>query len=170
MNRSITLLVLSAFLLVFCHSEQHTETKVISLLETSESWNGVALPDYPEGKPRITVLRVVIPPKTQLPMHKHSGISAGVVLKGELAITTDSGETLRLQAGDAVSEVVDTWHYGTNSGIEPAEVIVFYAGTEDGPITVPKDSKENGPKTPGGSSFEVDGAGDELPATTARPL
>ena len=81
-------------------------------------------------------MRVVIPPKTELSMHKHPVISAGVVLRGDLTITTERGETLRLKAGDAVSEVVDTWHYGATSGNEPAEVIVFYAGVEESPITV----------------------------------
>ena len=140
MSKSITLAILCAVLLIACRSEQHANPKVIRLLETSASWNGVPLRAYPEGKPRITVLRVLIPPQTRLAMHKHPVISAGVILKGELAVTTDSGETLRLKAGDAISEVVNTWHYGANNGSEPAELIVFYAGVEGSPITVHEES------------------------------
>ena len=33
-------------------------------------------------------------------------------------------------------EVVHTWHYGINDGDGPAEIIVFYAGEKDTPITV----------------------------------
>lgn len=71
-------------------------------------------------------------------MHEHPVINAGVLLKGELTVVTEGGKTLHLKAGDALIEVVDTWHYGKNEGAEPAEIIVFYAGTEDEPITVRK--------------------------------
>ena len=143
MSKSITLSILLAVLLISCRSEQHAEAEVSRLLATSESWNGVSLPEYPEGQPRITVLRVTIPPNTELPVHKHPVISAGVVLQGELTVTTDTGETLRLKAGDAVSEVVNTWHYGKNSGSEPAEIIVFYAGADETPITAYEESDED---------------------------
>jgi len=43
---------------------------------------------------------------------------------------------LHLKAGDAIAEVVNTWHYGKNEGDMPAEIIVFYAGTEGLPITI----------------------------------
>jgi hypothetical protein len=43
---------------------------------------------------------------------------------------------LHLKAGDPIVEVVDTWHYGKNEGNTPAEIIVFYAGTPDEPITI----------------------------------
>ena len=128
--------MLFAVLSISCHSEQHAETHVVRLLETSASWNGAPLPEFPEGQPRITVLRIFVPPQTRLAVHKHPVISAGVLLQGELKITTESGETLRLQAGDAISEVVNTWHYGVNTGVQIAELIVFYAGVEDAPITV----------------------------------
>mgnify|MGYP000899664948 CR=1 FL=1 len=41
----------------------------------------------------------------------------------------------QLKAGDALIEVVNTWHYGKNSGDTPVEIIVFYAGTADAPVT-----------------------------------
>ena len=36
----------------------------------------------------------------------------------------------RLKAGDALVEMIGTVHYGENRGDEPAEVVMFYAGTE----------------------------------------
>lgn len=46
-------------------------------------------------------------------------------------------ETLQLQAGEAIIEVADKWHYGKNEGGGAAEIIVFYAGSSDGgPVTV----------------------------------
>jgi quercetin dioxygenase-like cupin family protein len=60
------------------------------------------------------------------------------LLKGELTVVTENNETLHLKAGDPIVEVVNKWHYGKNEGNEPAEIIVFYAGTRDTPITVKK--------------------------------
>ncbi len=108
------------------------------LAKTSSSWNDSALPDYEKGKPEVTILRITIPPKARLPLHKHPVINAGVLLKGELTVVTEDNETLHLKAGDPIVEVVNKWHYGKNEGDEPAEIIVFYAGTRNTPITVEK--------------------------------
>ncbi len=50
-----------------------------------------------------------------------------------LKITVPKGV---LKAGDAIAEVVDQWHFGANTGDEPTEILVFYAGVKDKPITV----------------------------------
>lgn len=63
-------------------------------------------------------------------------INAGVLISGELTVVTADGKTLVLKAGDPVVEVVNTLHYGINQGAVPAEIIVFYAGAVDTPITV----------------------------------
>jgi quercetin dioxygenase-like cupin family protein len=110
--------------------------KVDVLVKSSASWDGRALPDYPEGQPEITILRITIPPGVQLPLHEHPVINAGVLLRGELTVVTRDDKTLHLQAGDAIVEVVGKWHYGRNEGNEPAEIIVFYAGLQDTPITI----------------------------------
>lgn len=109
---------------------------VETLVKTESSWNGKALPDYAEGQPEITILKITIPPGVQLPLHDHPFINAGVLLAGELTVITENNKTLHLKAGDAIVEVVDTWHYGKNDGDEPAEIIVFYAGIIDMPVTV----------------------------------
>lgn len=112
--------------------------EVETLVKTTSSWNGADLPDYPQGEAEITILRIKIPPGIQLPLHEHPVINAGVLLAGELTVITENDEVLRLKAGDAISEVVDTWHYGKNEGDEPAEIIVFYAGIADMSITIKK--------------------------------
>lgn len=109
---------------------------VDELVKTTASWNGDALPAYSAGQPEVTILRIVIPPKVQLPLHQHPVINAGVLLKGELTVITKDQKTLHLKAGDPIVEVVDTWHYGKNEGSEPAEIIVFYAGVQGKAITI----------------------------------
>ncbi|WP_106793351.1 cupin domain-containing protein [Aquimarina sp. Aq78] len=133
------LLYFALILLLSCSSKKNSKTKVITLVETSKSWNGTPLPKYLEGNPKVTILKITIPPKTRLETHKHSEINAGVLLKGELTVISENNDTLYLKAGDPIVELVNTWHYGENNGTEPAEIIVFYAGVEGTPITIIKD-------------------------------
>jgi len=112
--------------------------KVDVLAKTSLSWDKSALPSYPNGIPEITILRIKIPPGIQLPLHKHPVINAGVLLKGKLTVVTKDNKTLHLKAGDSIVEVVNKWHFGKNEGNKPAEIIVFYAGIADMPITIKK--------------------------------
>ncbi|MDH4232973.1 MAG: cupin domain-containing protein [Nitrospirota bacterium] len=118
---------------------ENPNTVIVDVLsKTGSSWDGEPLPDYPAGKPEITILRIKIPAGTQLPLHKHPVINAGVLLSGELTVVTEDNKTLHLKAGDPIVEVVNTWHYGKNEGSEPAEILVFYSGTADRPITLKK--------------------------------
>ncbi len=119
-------------------AQEANTVEVDVLTKTSASWDGRSLPNYSKGKPEITILRIKIPPKVQLPLHEHPVINAGVLLKGELTVVTKDKEILHLKAGDSIVEVVGTWHYGKNEGNEPAEIIVFYAGVQDTPITIKK--------------------------------
>ena len=108
------------------------------LAKTSLSWDGSHLPDYTKGTPELTILRIKIPPGVQLQLHKHPVINAGVLLNGELTVVTEDNSTLHLKAGESIVEVVNKWHYGKNEGNRTAEIIVFYSGLLDTPITVEK--------------------------------
>ena len=72
-------------------------------------------------------------------------INAGVMLAGELTVITEKNEMLHLKEGDSIIEVVDKWHYGKNEGDTTAEIIVFYAGIFNRPITI-KSERETGNK------------------------
>ena len=109
---------------------------VKELVKTTQSWDGKALPAYPHGQPEITILRISIPAGTQLHTHSHPVINAGVLISGQLTVVTADGKTLHLKAGDPIVEVANTLHYGINQGKVPAEIVVFYAGAIDTPITV----------------------------------
>ena len=114
---------------------------VETLVKGDASWDGTLLPAYPQGQPQVTILRIRIPPGVTLPMHKHPVINAGVLITGTLTVITEKNETLRLKAGDPIIEVVDKWHYGKNDGTETADIIVFYAGTPESPLTVKRESE-----------------------------
>lgn len=106
------------------------------LIESYLSWNGDSLPAYPEGKPKISIVKVTIPPHSELPKHYHPVINAGILLKGELTVVDEKGNTLHMKAGDPIIEVVDLIHYGKNEGDIPAEIVVFYAGIDGKEIVV----------------------------------
>ena len=109
---------------------------VKELVKSTQSWDGETLPAYPSAQPRISILRIRIPAGAELDMHRHPVINAGVLLSGQLTVMTKTGKTLHLKAGDPIVEVVNTAHFGVNQGDAPAEIIVFYAGTVDSPISV----------------------------------
>ena len=106
------------------------------LIESYLSWNGDSLPSYPDGKPKISIVKVTIPPHSELPKHYHPVINAGILLKGELTVVDEKGNTLHMKAGDPIIEVVNLIHYGKNEGDIPAEIVVFYAGTDGKEIVV----------------------------------
>jgi quercetin dioxygenase-like cupin family protein len=130
------------FLMLFLSSNSLSKNvntvQVEELAKSSESWDGSRLPAYPKDMPEITILRIKIPPGSTLPLHEHPVINAGVLLSGELTVITENNKTLHLKAGEAIIEVVNTWHYGKNEGSKTAELIVFYAGIPNEPITVKK--------------------------------
>lgn len=109
--------------------------EVERLARSSQSWNGHLLPAYRPEQPEITILRFRIEPGARLPLHQHPVINAGVLLSGELTVESKAGEILHLKAGEALVELVGELHAGYNSGTEPVDLIVFYAGNIEQPIT-----------------------------------
>ncbi|MTW23032.1 cupin domain-containing protein [Allochromatium palmeri] len=108
--------------------------EVQRLMRSSQSWNGHQLPAYRPQQPEITILRFRIEPGARLPLHLHPVINAGVLLSGELTVESKAGEILHLKAGEALVELVGELHFGYNSGTEPVDLIVFYAGNVEQPI------------------------------------
>lgn len=138
MNKRIIGICLWLSLSVNAWALDTNSVSVDVLAKSTMSWNGNSLPAYTEGQPEVTILKIVIPPKVELPMHTHPVINAGVMLKGELTVVTEDGKVLHLKTGDSLVEVVNTWHYGKNEGNEAVEIIVFYAGIEGKPVTIKK--------------------------------
>ena len=110
--------------------------KVEELTKTTESWDGSTLPPYKIGQPEITILKITVQPNMELPWHVHPIINAGVLIKGKLTVITKDGEEHELSVGDTIVEVIGKIHRGINKGSIPAEIIVFYAGVTETPLTI----------------------------------
>jgi quercetin dioxygenase-like cupin family protein len=129
-------ILLTSFLFIVACAENINTIAVEQLAKSSKSWDGEALPKYPQGQPEITILRIKIPAGANLEIHNHPVINAGVLLKGELTVIAEDSKTLHLKSGDSIVELVNKKHYGKNEGTETAEIVVFYAGIENKPITI----------------------------------
>lgn len=108
---------------------------IIRVVETASSWDGAPLPPYPQGVPRVTILRATVPPHTTLAMHTHAVVNAGVILRGELTVIAETGAERTFRAGEGIVELVGTRHYGENRGDGESELVMFYAGAEGMPLS-----------------------------------
>jgi quercetin dioxygenase-like cupin family protein len=108
--------------------DQSGDVKATTILKTTDSWDGKPIV-YPDGKAEITGLLVEIAPGGKTGWHLHPVPSFGLVLEGTLEVTLQNGSVKRLQAGDAIAEVVNTPHNGHNVGDITVKLVVFYAGT-----------------------------------------
>lgn len=105
------------------------------LLERSESWDGTPYTAYPSGPPQLTLIRLKIPPRTQLPWHTHPMPNAAYIVSGELTVETRAnGASRTLRQGQTLAEMVGTEHRGI-TGNTPVELLVFYAGTPGMPLS-----------------------------------
>lgn len=130
------LLCLCVLFASYCFTAGNVES--VTLVKSDKSWDGSAMPAYPKEAPEISVLKITIPPHTELPLHKHPIINAGYMVKGSLKVVADENKILHLKAGEALIEVVDKWHYGVNEGDETVEIVVFYAGTKESAYSIKK--------------------------------
>ena len=112
------------------------EVHSTELLRTSQSWNGVELPDYPQGRPELVAVKYVIPPGKKLGWHHHVAMNHGVLVQGELTIIGLDGQTKILREGEVVVEMVDAIHHGENRGSTTAILYMFYLSQKDMPLSV----------------------------------
>ena len=113
-----------------------TEVKTTELFRTSQSWDGVNLPDYLKGRPELVGLRYEFPPKQKLGWHHHPVMNFGIVEKGELTIVGLDGKEKVVREGEAVVEMVGAIHHGENRGNVPVILNMFYLSQEGVPLSI----------------------------------
>ena len=106
------------------------------LIRTSQSWDGVELPDYFEGRPELVAVKYVFPAGQKLGWHHHPVINYGVLVQGELTIIGQDGKEKTVHEGEAVVEMVGTIHHGENRGSKPVILYMFYLSKEGDPLAV----------------------------------
>lgn len=109
--------------------------KATPILKTTSSWNNQPI-QYPQGPAEVTGLLVEIAPGAETGWHSHPVPSFAVVLEGTLEVRLKDGQVKRINAGEALAEVVDTLHNGRNVGNGTVRLVVFYAGSTQRPLTL----------------------------------
>lgn len=107
--------------------EPGAAVSVTPLIRTTHSWDGQPIV-YPAGQAEITGMSIEIAPGAETGWHRHPVPSFAVMLQGTLEVKLKDGRVKRLQAGEALIEVVNTDHIGRNVGDIPVKLVLFYAG------------------------------------------
>jgi len=132
--KNLYVLVTSVLLLVSTATAGNGVSAEV-LAKGSRSWNGNDF-SYPAGKPEITITKVTVADGAEVPIHCHPVPLAAYVLKGAIEVTTTVGQRKIFQEGEAFIEVMNVWHKGLGHG--ETELVVFYAGQEQSPLSVKK--------------------------------
>ena len=112
------------------------EVEKTELIRTSQSWDGVELPDYLQGKPELVAVKYVFPVGQKLGWHHHPVMNYGVLMQGELTIIGLDGKKKVVHEGEPVVEMVNTIHHGENTGTKPVILYMFYLSQKDMPLAV----------------------------------
>ena len=106
------------------------------LIRTSQSWDGVELPEYLQGRPELVAVKYEIPAGQKLGWHHHPVMNHGILVQGELTIVSLDGMEKVVHEGEVVVEMVNTIHHGENRGTRPVILYMFYLTQEGMPLSV----------------------------------
>jgi len=121
------------------HSPEEASVQQVEsteLIRTSQSWDGVELPDYLQGRPELVAVKYVFPAGQKLGWHHHPVMNYGVLVQGELTIIGQDGKEKVVHEGEPVVEMVNTIHHGENRGTKPVILYMFYLSQKGLPLAV----------------------------------
>jgi len=110
--------------------------KSTELIRTSQSWDGAQLPDFPQGKPELRVIRLDFPVGAKTGWHHHNVINYGIVEQGDLTIVCQDGSERTFHEGEPLVEVIGTIHRGENRGTKPVILDMFYVSSHEIEVTI----------------------------------
>jgi len=116
--------------------ESAAEVKSEELIRTSQSWDGVELPDYLQGRPELVAVKYEFPAGKKLGWHHHPVMNYGILVQGELTIIGLDGKEKTVHEGEPVVEMVNTIHHGENRGTKPVILYMFYLSQKDSLLAV----------------------------------
>lgn len=114
------------------------DAKIVAepLLVTSTTADGVEI-TYPKtDNPQVTIVKVTVPPGATTGWHTHPFPAYGYVISGEITVELGDGRKNVFKGGEAVAEVVNTLHNGTNTGSEPTVILMIITGEKGTPIAI----------------------------------
>ena len=146
LRRTAVILICALIVLVYgttsckeakAQEDDNTQNVVSTeLIRTSQSWDGVELPDYLKGRPELVAMKYVFPAGKKLGWHHHPVMNYGILVQGELTIIGQDGKEKVVHEGEAVVEMVNTIHHGENRGKKPVILYMFYLTQKGLPLAV----------------------------------
>ena len=96
--------ICSMSMLTSCKTKTAAVSQVESkeLIRTSQSWDGVELPDYFKGRPELVAVKYVFPAGQKLGWHHHPVMNYGILVQGELTIIGQDGKEKVVHEGEPV--------------------------------------------------------------------
>ena len=128
--------VCGASVLTSCKTTKEAQVQSTELIRTSQSWDGVELPDYLKGRPELVAVKYVFPAGKKLGWHHHPVMNYGILVQGELTIIGLDGKEKVVHEGEPVVEMVGTVHHGENRGKKDVILYMFYLSQKDMPLAV----------------------------------
>ncbi len=123
-------------------AEYNSSVTVKVLKKTSVTGNGQKITYPVTENAEVTAMAVDLAPGAETGWHKHPVPVYAYVVSGALSVELEDGQVFSFGTGDAVIEVVNTWHNGKNKGMEPVKLAVFYLGAEGIPNVIKPGSME----------------------------
>ena len=142
--RSFIGLCLVLLLTSYLHAQEavyNQSIQSIPILKTDTTTAGQPLSEFFSHPSEVTGLKVVLPPGTETGWHKHTVLGFAYILKGTLTIETESGKNFEFKKGGSFAEVINIGHNGINNGKDTIELIAYFMGEKDKPITIKQESK-----------------------------
>ena len=115
---------------------QNDSVQSTELIRTSQSWDGVQLPDYLQGCPELVAVKYEFPAGQKLGWHHHPVMNYGILVQGELTIISLDGKEKVVHEGEAIVEMVNTIHHGENRGTKAVILYMFYLSQKGVPLSV----------------------------------
>lgn len=109
-------------------AEQYSNVEVRKILVSSKTSDGRTIQYLKTSTPEVTALEVTFPPGGSTGWHQHPVPVYAYVLDGTLTVSLENGQSLIFNKGDAIFEVMNTLHNGSNLGTVPVRLVVFYTG------------------------------------------
>lgn len=126
--RSLAFIGIAIVISISAKCQYNKDIVIESVLKTDTTSIGqkIVYPTFQESE--VSILRITIPPGKSTGWHKHEFPVFAYVLKGVLTVEIENHETLEFFENTSFSEVLGTYHSGTNNGTEDLVLIAFYMG------------------------------------------
>jgi len=92
---------------------------------------------YPQtDSPEVTAVMVEIPAGKQTGWHRHPVPCFAYVAQGAISVELEDGSLHEYKAGEAIAEVINLLHNGTNRGTESVKIVMFALGSKGSAFSV----------------------------------